>query len=143
MQKENFAYCYIEAPRKEAEVIFQNRFGHNPKRVTCTCCGEDYSISEEDTLEHATGDERGCLYVYTDTDGNDVGSVHGWYALPRERRGKGYYADESRYSDDRNYMSLSDYLCASSSDVMVIRKEDIKPDEINGTLRKQGYVWVE
>lgn len=45
---------YIEAPEKEACLIFYNRFSHNPWRVTCTCCGEDYSIVEYPTLEKAT-----------------------------------------------------------------------------------------
>jgi len=43
--KEKWQYIYIEAPEEEAKVIFYNRFGHNPNRVTCTCCGKDYSIS--------------------------------------------------------------------------------------------------
>ena len=41
---------YIEASEKESIVIFYNRFGHNPNRVTCTCCGEDYSIYEDKTF---------------------------------------------------------------------------------------------
>lgn len=51
--KENYNYIYIEAPQSEAEVIFYNRFGHNPNRVSCTCCGEDYAIEEYDSLELA------------------------------------------------------------------------------------------
>lgn len=61
-QKEKFAQCYIEAPEPEAKVIFYNRFGHNPERVTCTCCGEDYSISEHKTLGQASGYQRGCKW---------------------------------------------------------------------------------
>jgi hypothetical protein len=49
-----YEYIYIEAPEAEAKVIFYNRFGHNPERVTCTCCGEDYSIDSYETLEDAT-----------------------------------------------------------------------------------------
>ena len=56
--KEKWGHIYIEAPEKEAKIIFFNRFGHNPERVTCPCCGEDYSSSEYDTLEDATGYER-------------------------------------------------------------------------------------
>lgn len=57
--KEDQQYIYIEAPGREAVVIFYNRFGHNPHRVTCTCCGSDYSISESATLDEATQYERG------------------------------------------------------------------------------------
>lgn len=62
-QKEKFSHCYIEAPENEAKVIFYNRFGHSPERVSCTCCGEDYSISESETLEQASGYQRGCANV--------------------------------------------------------------------------------
>lgn len=52
--KEKFHYCYIEASVKEAEIIFYNKFGHNPHRVSCTCCGSDYSVTEYKTLKNAT-----------------------------------------------------------------------------------------
>jgi len=53
-----YEYIYIELPRDMAEVYFYNRFGHSPERVTCTCCGRDYSLSESETLESATEYER-------------------------------------------------------------------------------------
>jgi len=49
-QKEKWAHIYIEAPENEARVIFYNKFGHNPDRVTCTCCGNDYSVIESDNV---------------------------------------------------------------------------------------------
>ena len=49
--KEEWNFISIEAPEKEAKIIFYNRFGHNPERVSCTCCGRDYSIDEYKTLE--------------------------------------------------------------------------------------------
>lgn len=61
--KEDFAYCYIEAPRRQAEAIFYAMFGHNPYRVTCSCCGSDYSVSESETLEEATAYDRGLRYA--------------------------------------------------------------------------------
>jgi len=69
-----FDKIFIEAPEDEAEVIFYNRFGHNPHRVTCTCCGPDYSISEEPTLELATAYHRGCKWGENeyDTESGDV-----------------------------------------------------------------------
>jgi len=57
-QKEKWEKIYIEAPWQEAKTIFYNRFNHNPERVTCTCCGEDYSISERNTIEEATDYDR-------------------------------------------------------------------------------------
>ena len=49
---------YIEAPEKEATSVFYARFGFNPNRVTCTCCGEDYSITEYKTFKKATEFQR-------------------------------------------------------------------------------------
>ena len=49
-----YEYIYIEAPQQQAEVIFYNRFGHNPNRVTCTCCGQDYSIGESEDFAQAS-----------------------------------------------------------------------------------------
>lgn len=57
-KEEPYEYIYIEATQHEAITIFQNRFGHSPYSVACDCCGENYSISEYDTLEKATSDER-------------------------------------------------------------------------------------
>lgn len=62
--KEKWEYIYIEAPQKEAELIFYNRFGHNPNRVSCTCCGNDYSISESESLEESTGYDHCTLDKY-------------------------------------------------------------------------------
>jgi hypothetical protein len=61
--KESFGYAYIEAPEEEAKAIFYHRFGHNPERVSCTCCGQDYSIGESPTLEEATAHERRCRWA--------------------------------------------------------------------------------
>ena len=49
-RKEKYKIIFIEAPEEVAKVVFYNRFGHNPDRITCTCCGEDYSIYEYDDL---------------------------------------------------------------------------------------------
>lgn len=114
-----YEYVYIEAPEKEAIKIFFNRFKHNPSRVTCTCCGDDYSISEEESLQQATAHERDCNY----------------------RDGK--YVEEpktSTYSDHVwTLTTLEDYL--KKETVLVIRKEDIKPEERFGFVPEQGYVW--
>jgi len=61
-QKLDWAKIYIEAPEREAISVFYSRFGRNPNRVSCTCCGEDYSISESDTLEEATAYHRTFEY---------------------------------------------------------------------------------
>lgn len=57
-KEDPYEMIYIEAPKEEAIVIFYNRFGHNPHRVTCTCCGNDYSISQSKTLTEATKFQR-------------------------------------------------------------------------------------
>jgi len=76
---------YIEAPEQEAMVIFQNRFGHNPNRVTCTCCGEDYSIDESKSFAQASGYDRNC---HSEQNGKEWSYVeekaHGKYASSGE-----------------------------------------------------------
>lgn len=76
-QKEKYEEIYIEAPEEEAFCVFYNRFGHSPYHVTCSCCGEDYSTYEFDTLENATefycgsstveeyGQREDILYIYS------------------------------------------------------------------------------
>lgn len=117
-QKEEWHHIFIEAPEHEAEIIFQNRFGHNPHRVTCTCCGSDYSVSEEDDLLQATGYHRNCVYS----------SEKGYMEAPS---GKAYCP----------YQTLEEF--EERDDVLIIPAGDIKPEEREGSLRQQGYVWVD
>ena len=49
-----YDHIFIEAPEEEAKRVFYNVFGHNPERVSCTCCGEDYSVYEYEDLEKAS-----------------------------------------------------------------------------------------
>lgn len=118
LKESPYEYIYIEASANDAQIIFQNRFGHNPNRVTCTCCGSDYSLSESDSLEQLTGFERGCQYdtnakLYVDTPSLD----RTW----------------------KEYEPLDDYLRGSK--VLVIRNQDIKPEWREGELMEQGYIW--
>jgi hypothetical protein len=116
--KESYAYIYIEAMGEDtASLIFYNRFGHNPNRVTCTCCGEDYSIDEHNDLLLATAYERGCKYDET---------LCAYVECPD--------VDKSW----RPYESLSKYL--NREDVLFICDEDVKSEERCGELPKQGYV---
>jgi hypothetical protein len=99
---------YIEAESEsEAKTIFYNRFGHNPDRVTCTCCGPDYSVDSSETLEEATD----------------------------------YHRKRCGASDDSVRASVEEYL--AREDVLLIRAEDILPDERVGEVPRQGYCWVD
>lgn len=115
----SYERIYIEAPEEEAKVIFYNRFGHNPDRVSCTCCGSDYSISEYPTLEQATAYHRGC-----DWDNATDGYV--------ERQ-----SQRAAFTGD--YRTLDEYRQAP--DVLIIPASEIKPEERVGEVPEQGYVW--
>ena len=119
-KEQGFEYIYIEAPQQEAELIFYNRFRHSPHRVTCTCCGEDYSISEEKTLEQATAYERGCRY---------------------DKKENKYVEEGDKEHSYRKYVSLQQYL-KNEKQVLTIKKSEIKDEERLGTVPEQGYVWV-
>ena len=53
---------YIELPEQAAIAYFENRFNQSPDDIACSCCGENFSVSEEVSLEEATDYHR---YEYT------------------------------------------------------------------------------
>ena len=102
-QKEEFQYCYIEARKRIAIIIFEEKFGHSPTNIICDCCGDDYAIKQSKTLEQATGYHRNCEY----------------------RNGK--YLEKQR-SKFRGYLTLSEFL--KRDGVLVIDKNEIEKMEI-------------
>jgi hypothetical protein len=104
-QKEKWAKIFIQAPEEEARVIFYNRFGHNPDRVTCTCCGPDYAVREEPSLTEATRYQREEAFGL------------------------------------KTKLDLVEYL--EEDGVLAIFEDDIKPQEREGDVPRQGYVWVD
>jgi hypothetical protein len=142
--KEPQQYIYIEAPEAEAKVIFYNRFGHNPERVTCTCCGEDYSVDVAESLEQLTGYDRSCDGGYVLQDGSVINEEE-WYHLPLEERRLAKYKYLERPATKnrlftKGYQTLEQY--ESRQDVLIIRTDQIKPEERIGAVPTQGYVWA-
>lgn len=146
-QKERFAYCYIEAPEEDAKVIFYNRFGHNPERVSCTCCGPDYSIGQSTTLEEATAHERDCRWV---EDPRGISA----YREPDYR--KGFYLEPGqpipgnmvlgrRYKEGDG-VTVEEWKRSGKGigggGVEFIYAADIKPEERTGEVPDEGYIWV-
>ncbi len=121
--KEKWGRIYIQAPEDEAAIIFYNRFGHNPHRVTCTCCGNDYSLTESEDLHQATGYERNCHYSDTEKK----------------------YIEEKSYGrrsfSSKPYVTLEEYL--RDENAHFIFDKDIKPEERTGSLPEQGYAWID
>lgn len=115
-----YTHIYIEAKEDEATVIFYNRFGHNPNRVTCTCCGPDYSIIEGETLAEITAFDRGCKYL-----NNAVG----------------YVESPSKYAAGSRVIPLDEFC--QLSHVLVIRSPDIKPEWRRGNVPHQGFAWLD
>jgi hypothetical protein len=140
-RKEKWSRIYIEASIDEAEVIFYNRFGHNPNRVSCTCCGSDYSIDEYESLEQATAYHRGCKYTYM-KDGKEVLESEAWI------RGKGLqegywqgYIEEPDGNSFHEYMTLDEF--EHENNVLIIRKDEITSDERLGDVPTQGFIWMD
>lgn len=144
-QKEKFSHCFIEADEEQAKSVFFARFGHNPKRVTCTCCGSDYSISTHHSLQEATAYERGCAYVYTDKEtGKEVtyGDSDYWDLWHAKRLINGCYVERfstSALSFQEKHTKLEDYVKLST--VCVIYATDIQTEELSQTVPEQGYIW--
>lgn len=140
-QKEDWSQIYIEAPEEEAKVIFYNRFGHNPERITCTCCGEDYSIDEYKTLTEATAYHRGCDSSYFRPDGTECSQDEAWVFGKGTKPGYSWgYVERGDKSGYNKYKTLDEFL--KSDDILVIYANDIKDDEREGYVPQQGYVWM-
>lgn len=116
-QKLDWARIYIEADQQEAISVFYSRFGRNPDRVTCTCCGPDYSISTSETLEQVSGYHRNCKTK----DNKYIEEV----------------ADDFR--SRKGYMTVEQY--SALPEVKIIRASEIKDDERKHDVPEEGYVW--
>jgi len=137
-QKEEYSLIFIEADEETAKIIFYNRFGHNPERVTCTCCGEDYSISEHKDLRQATAYERGCDYS------------KGKYIEKKSSRG---YSKEflpfKKFMEKTTELTDGTYICSYNEESrlgfsgLFIPKEAIKKEEKIGDVPESGYIWVD
>ncbi len=110
--KEEYPLIFIEAPEDEATVVFYNRFGHSPSRVSCTCCGEDYAIIEYETLEEAT-------------------EFH---------RRKSWSMHSELYSLEE-FLAAEGVGSFKEGPACVIYAQDIKDSEREGYVPEQGYVW--
>lgn len=136
-KEDPYEMIYIEASEEEARVIFYNRFGHDPERVTCTCCGSDYSISSHESIAQLTGFDRNCKY----------GDMNEYVEEQCERLKKytdggddGWRAYLEQYPD-RKYVTLEEYF--SKPWVLAIHAEEIKTEERKGEVHRSGYVWID
>ena len=109
-QKEKWGHIYIEESQELAELIFFNRFGHNPNRVSCTCCGEDYSISHLESLEQLTGYHRGCVFDKKAAQYIELDAEQSW----------------------NPYQTFEEYT--KNENVLVICRDEIKEEEITGYM---------
>lgn len=123
---------FIEAPEDEARVIFYNRFGHSPDRVSCTCCGQDYSMSSEESFKELSGYHRGCEYAH-----NDAKPGSGRYFEEDEPLPDGF---KKSFGSFKKYYSVDEYM--KREDVLVIPKQDILDSERVGDVPQEGYVWM-
>lgn len=148
-KEKDYGHIFIEAPREEAVKIFYSRLKHNPERVSCTCCGKDYAISEGESLEQITAYHRGCDHAYTRPDGTECPQEEGW--VPGKGLVKGY---KSGYVERRRkesyappYVSLQQALKSGTfggrDKFLVIRATEIKLKERKHKVPTQGFVWQE
>ena len=125
--KEDWSIILIQAPQNEAERIFYNRFGHNPHRVTCTCCGPDYSIDEYATLAGAIAFHLGW----------DWGSGDDYVERPNQ-----LYRGPFRTL--RDFLSDPEHRLAGRDEkAFILLRGDIVPEWRHSELPEQGYVWVD
>ena len=115
-QKEPQGHIFIEADEETAKKVFYAKLGHNPDRVTCTCCGADYSPDEGEDLAQMTAYHRGCAY-----DGTK------------------YIEEPDTQYGPRDLIPLAEYL--ASDEVLVIPASEITEAERTKEVPVQGYVW--
>jgi len=139
---------YIEAPIEAAKSVFYNRFERNPERVTCTCCGPDYTIDEYPSLQQATGHERNCRVLKTPKDElgrymNDLPELkENYYLEPDEEPPEGFQVKSTpSWKSRREHVELSEFI--QQDDVLVIRATEIDDSEKDENVPKEGYVWVD
>lgn len=58
-KKTDHEYIVIAAPREEAEVILEDKFGVDPYGCACECCGNDFHIQEYDSFDEVLDYHRG------------------------------------------------------------------------------------
>lgn len=146
-QKLEWAHIFIEAPEAVARAVFWHRFKRNPDKVTCTCCGADYSVSEDEDIIAATAFERGCRSAHrAGTLGCGDGNFR--YLEPGEPVPEGWelgnfprgysWALRKKIPDDG--ITLEHFKAESGA--LFISADEIKPDECRARIPAQGYVWV-
>lgn len=162
LKEGNYTHIYIQAPEDEARVIFYNRFEHSPDRVTCTCCGSDYSVTSEDSIESLTSYYRNCGTEYYDVEteesygqlsykdieikyspgaksvstyrGREVGSR----IIEEADLGSMQYG-ASKEECEARYRTLTAYL--EEPNVLLVQEADILDSEREGVVPEQGFVW--
>ena len=145
LKESPYHQIFIEAARTEAEVIFYNRFGHNPNRISCTCCGEDYSIREAKTLEKATAFERGLRYAQAPKlpDGR-YDNTNSYYLEPGEAIPNGFKLSNFTLTSGEGitmpqYLEKGSVFAFSKDKIpLVIYSSDISDDERVGEIPLEG-----
>lgn len=61
LQKTKYEHIYINASKTQAIEMFKNYFALDPTASACQCCGEDFSIYEDETLEGITEGMLGAM----------------------------------------------------------------------------------
>ncbi len=148
LKEGSFSLIFIEASREIAELIFYNRFGHDPNRVSCTCCGEDYSISTESTLEAATGYDRNLRHASTGSYSASLRVGDNTYQsrylepdedIPTDWTCSAHYSRDGKPTGS----TLDEFLLSEKDSVLIVYAEEILAEEKEGQVHRSGYVWVE
>lgn len=128
-QKLDWGLIFIEAPEAEAASVFYTKFRRDPHCMTCSCCGDDYAISESPTLEEASGYHRGLRFV-------DLGHGEGRYLEPDE------VAPEGRISTSWRGVgqTLDEWL--ARGEAKVVWAFEITDAERTAEVPRRGYIWV-
>ena len=130
-KEEPFNHIFIQAPEVQAIRIFYERFGHNPHRVTCTCCGEDYSVNEG-TIQSLSAYHRNATYEGEDKRECSMDEYVLKYLRQNPNRYGKRIGDLYRMSQDK-----------SSPEEAAVAYEMLMNTRVEGIWRPQPFISLE
>jgi len=120
--KTDYDHIYIEAPREQAIEFFKSWFNRRPRNVTCSCCGEDFSVTQYEDLAQATAYERNCRFERVD---GEQGGGH-WVEEP----------DTWSNGEKKDYSTVQEYL--GQQNIAFFSVEDVE-NELNEVVEGKTY----
>lgn len=123
IQTTEYAHIFVELPEDAAIGWFRDRFGENPLRVRCHCCGPNFSVTQGPDLRQATAYERNCQFVKVEGES-----------------GGGHYIEEedTRFTFGGDHIPFEEYVENAEDHGALIVTADELPNELRDEATTEG-----